>query len=165
MPGGDGEDSVINPGISGPASSGRSGRSQVCGHNQYNTALYWSNVLETPRGVEMVVEYIRYTVALDEGSEFVAAYQRAGQMLDADPHCLGYEVAQGVEEPGHFVVRIRWDSIQGHEQGFRTGPHFGAFFSAVQPFFSKIEEMKHYEVRLEGAVPDVARRHDAGRGV
>lgn len=99
----------------------------------------------------MVIEYIRYAVAPDEGRELVAAYQRAGQVLDADPHCLGFELARGVEEPEHFVVRIRWDSVQGHEQGFRTSPRFGEFFSAVRPFLSKIEEMKHYEVRLGGA--------------
>jgi quinol monooxygenase YgiN len=98
----------------------------------------------------MVIEYIRYAVAPDEGRELVAAYQRAGQVLDADPHCLGFELARGVEEPEHFVVRIRWDSVQGHEQGFRTSPRFGEFFSAVRPFLSKIEEMKHYEVRLDG---------------
>jgi heme-degrading monooxygenase HmoA len=88
----------------------------------------------------VVIEYIRYAVELDEGDHFVAAYARAGQVLDADPHCLGFDVARGVEEPEHFVVRIQWDSIQGHEQGFRTSP-----------FFANIEEMKHYEVRLDGS--------------
>ena len=56
-----------------------------------------------------------------------------------------------MEEPQHFVVRIEWDSIDGHERGFRASPVFQAFFAAVQPFFSEIEEMKHYEVRDGGA--------------
>lgn len=74
----------------------------------------------------MVVEYIRYTVPLDRGEEFEAAYRRAGRVLDADPHCEGFEVARGVEEPERFVVRIEWDSIDGHEQGFRRSEQFGA---------------------------------------
>jgi quinol monooxygenase YgiN len=94
----------------------------------------------------MVVEYIRYSVPADRAEEFERAYRQAGQVLDADPHCVGWEMARGVEEPEHFVVRIEWDSIEGHEQGFRNSPRFGEFFAAVRPFFSAIEEMKHYQL-------------------
>lgn len=96
----------------------------------------------------MVVEYIRYTVPPTRAEEFEDAYQRAGRVLDADPHCLRWEVARGVEEPERFVVRIERDSIEGHEQGFRSSPQFGQFFVAVKPFFNQIDEMKHYQVRL-----------------
>lgn len=96
----------------------------------------------------MVVEYIRYVVGTDRVDEFEAAYRRASAVLDDDPHCLGYEVARGVEEPERFVVRIHWDSVEGHEQGFRTSARFADFFAAVKPFFADIEEMKHYAVRF-----------------
>ena len=94
----------------------------------------------------MVIEYIRYTVPADQADEFERAYGQAGQVLDDDPHCLGWEMSRGVEEPEHFVVRIQWDSIEGHEQGFRTSARFAEFFAAVRPFFSAIEEMKHYQL-------------------
>lgn len=94
----------------------------------------------------MILEYIRYTVPSGDAESFQRAYQEAGKILHADPHCLGYEVARGVEEPEHFVVRIQWDSIDGHEQGFRRSPAFRTFFSAVRPYFDQIDEMKHYEV-------------------
>lgn len=98
----------------------------------------------------MIVEYIRYVVPSAQAADFEAAYQRAARVLDADPHCLAYEVAKGVEEPDRFVVRIEWDSIVGHEHGFRTSAGFGEFLSAVGPFFDDIQEMKHYEVRSSG---------------
>ena len=95
----------------------------------------------------MVVEYIRYAVPQDQAGAFEEAYRQAGRVLDGDPHCLRYEVARGVEEPEHFVLRIEWDSVEGHEQGFRSSPQFVEFFAVVRPFFSQIEEMKHYQVR------------------
>jgi heme-degrading monooxygenase HmoA len=95
----------------------------------------------------MVIEYIRYTVPADAAEKFEQAYRRAGVLLDGDEHCLGHEVARGLEEPEHFVVRIEWDSVEGHEQGFRTSPRFGDFLEAVRPFFAAIQEMKHYEIR------------------
>ncbi|MDQ6771993.1 MAG: antibiotic biosynthesis monooxygenase [Candidatus Dormibacteraeota bacterium] len=96
----------------------------------------------------MVVEYIRYAVAADRASEFEAAYRRASEVLASDSHCGRFEVSRGLEEPEHFVVRIEWDSVEGHERGFRSSPHFREFFAAVRPFFAEIEEMKHYEVRF-----------------
>lgn len=96
----------------------------------------------------MVVEYIRYVVPEARAAEFEQAYRQASAALDADTHCLAYEVARGVEEPAHFVVRIEWDSVAGHEEGFRASPHFGPFLAAVRPFFGEIQEMKHYAVRF-----------------
>jgi quinol monooxygenase YgiN len=93
----------------------------------------------------MVVEYIRYRVAADRRDEFERAYAQAGTPLAASSHCLHYEVARGVEEPDSYIVRIEWDSLEGHERGFRQSPEFREFFASVQPFVHEIEEMRHYE--------------------
>jgi quinol monooxygenase YgiN len=94
----------------------------------------------------MILEYVRYRIPAEQGADFGAAYARAATVLDADDHCLGYEIARGVEEPENWVVRITWDSVEGHERGFRTAPHFSDFFAAVRPYFAAIQEMKHYQV-------------------
>ena len=94
----------------------------------------------------MILEYVRYLIPAEQAGDFGAAYARAATVLDADEHCLGYEIARGVEEPENWVVRISWDSLEGHEQGFRAAPHFRDFFAAVRPFFGAIQEMKHYQV-------------------
>ena len=93
----------------------------------------------------MVVEYIRYTVPARRAVEFEDAYRVAATILAADDHCLGFEVSRGIEDPDHYVVRIEWDSVEGHEQGFRRSPRFGEFFTLVKPFFDAIEEMTHYQ--------------------
>ena len=92
----------------------------------------------------MIVEYIRYEVPPERAEEIEAAYRAAEPALARSPHCLGWELARGVEEPEHYVLRIEWDSLDGHERGFRTSPEFGPFFQAVRPFFDQIREMKHY---------------------
>lgn len=95
----------------------------------------------------MIIEYIRYQVPANRHAEFIAAYRSAHDELTASPHCVRSEFSQGVEEPDNFIVRIEWDSIEGHEQGFRRSAAFGPFFAKVKPFFSNIREMKHYELR------------------
>ena len=97
----------------------------------------------------MVVEYIRYRIDADRREAFERAYSKAAASLDVSSHCLAYEIARGIEDPETYIVRIEWDSLEGHEQGFRKSSDFGEFFSAVKPYFDDIEEMRHYQSLLD----------------
>ena len=44
------------------------------------------------------------------------------------------------------IVRIEWDSADGHVHGFRQSADFKAFLEATGPFYNDIEEMTHYQV-------------------
>lgn len=93
----------------------------------------------------MIVEYIRYAIPAEQGAAFEDAYEQARGSLDASPHCLGYELSRCVDELGTYVLRIEWDSAEGHLRGFRGSPEFRAFFAAVGPYVGNIAEMRHYE--------------------
>lgn len=92
----------------------------------------------------MIVEYIRYLV--NDPSELVSAYSKARAALDTSPHCLAYELSVATEDPKSFVLRIEWDSAEGHLQGFRGSPAFAEFLAAVRPLLGQIQEMRHYAV-------------------
>jgi hemoglobin len=94
----------------------------------------------------MIVEYTRYRVADDQRSALERAYERAQSVLITSPYCLSYELSRCVEDPSSYILRIEWDSAEGHLKGFRGSPEFQTFFAAVRPFFNAIQEMRHYEV-------------------
>ncbi len=94
----------------------------------------------------MIVEYIRYALTAHAGPELEAAYARAEASLAASPHALAWELARCADDPGAYVLRIEWDSAEGHMQGFRRGPHFPPFLQAIRPFVGEITEMRHYDV-------------------
>jgi quinol monooxygenase YgiN len=96
----------------------------------------------------MVVEYIRYSIDDGRAEAFQDAYGEAAEALRASEHCERYEVSRCSEDPTQHVVRIEWDSEQGHLAGFRQSPEFRSFFEAVRPFVNDIEEMRHYHVTL-----------------
>ena len=50
------------------------------------------------------------------------------------------------EGPEKQIVRIEWDSAEGHLQGFRQSADFKPFLEAIGPFYGDIEEMTHYQV-------------------
>ena len=90
----------------------------------------------------MIVEYIRYEIT--NVAAFMLAYESARTALDESPHCLAYELSRCEEEPKSFILRIEWDSTEGHLQGFRKSAGFASFFSAVRPFIQDVREMRHY---------------------
>jgi heme-degrading monooxygenase HmoA len=94
----------------------------------------------------VIVEYIRYRLSAHDGDALVAAYGRAAEHLAASPHALGWELSRCVEEAKVFVLRIEWDSADGHMIGFRKGAQFPPFLAEIRPFVGEIEEMRHYEV-------------------
>jgi quinol monooxygenase YgiN len=94
----------------------------------------------------VIVEYIRYKIESERQIEFEEAYERAGRSLKDSSYCIQYELSHCVEEPKNYILRIEWDSQDGHIKGFRTSPEFQTFYEAVRPFFNDIEEMRHYEV-------------------
>ena len=93
----------------------------------------------------MIIEYVRYKIPADQADQFIAAYATAGEALRKSSHCLGFELSRCAEEPTSFILRIEWDSVDGHMNGFRKSPEFREFFASVRPFVGNLEEMRHYE--------------------
>jgi quinol monooxygenase YgiN len=81
----------------------------------------------------VIVEYVRYAIANDRREGFEAAYAEASAALDASRHCIGYELARCVEDPARYILRIEWDSAEGHMKGFSTRPEFRTFFASIRP--------------------------------
>src|SRR5262249_15841314 len=75
----------------------------------------------------MIVEYIRYRLPSERCVEFEQAYGLAAESLRASPHCLAYELTRCTDDATCYVLRIEWDSAEGHLQGFRASPEFRTF--------------------------------------
>jgi quinol monooxygenase YgiN len=95
----------------------------------------------------MTTEVIRYKIPAAQAEAFEKAYQQAEPILQQSKHCLGYQLIRGIEEPENWILLLHWDSVEGHEAGFRKEPQFRVFLDLVKPFFNQTQEMKHYEDR------------------
>ena len=93
----------------------------------------------------MIVEYIRYQIALTESEAFETGYAEAVKSLASSEHCLAYDLACCVDDPSSYILRIEWDSIAGHMQGLRSSDAFRSFFAAIKPYVDRIDEMRHYK--------------------
>jgi quinol monooxygenase YgiN len=101
----------------------------------------------------MIVEYTRYKIEEQRRAAFEKAYKKAVESLAASSHCLAHEFSRCTEDPDHYVLRIEWDSEEGHLRGFRASPEFRSFFASIQPYVKDIEEMRHYQVLFATRMP------------
>ena len=97
------------------------------------TSTHWTDVCPVPiveatsqKRVEVIVEYIRYNVEPSRAAEFLAAYEAASASMKASSYCLGYELSQCTDAKEHYILRILWDSHEGHLKGFRTSAEEGS---------------------------------------
>jgi quinol monooxygenase YgiN len=93
----------------------------------------------------MIVEYIRYTIGAERRERFIADYQAASESLRSSPYALGWELSQCMDDPTQFILRIEWDSADGHMKGFRQSASFRTFLPHIRPYVNDIQEMRHYE--------------------
>ena len=78
----------------------------------------------------MIVEYIRYSIPSEQAEIFMAAYGQASASLRTSSHCLAYELTRCSDAPDQFILRIEWDSAEGHLSGFRKSQEFCPFLQA-----------------------------------
>lgn len=92
----------------------------------------------------MTPEILRYRIPDAQATAFIDAYRQAGEVLKQSGHCLGFELLRSSKEAELFLLRIDWDSPEGHLQGFRKSPLFVAFLDAIRAYIPDILEMEHY---------------------
>ena len=103
----------------------------------------------------MIIQYVRYKINFSETQEFQAAYAEAVEILKKSPHCRSWELTRGLEDPDRFVMRIEWDSLDGHMKDFRVRPEYRVYFAPLTRFFEYIEEMGHYaRTSVVGTAPE-----------
>lgn len=93
----------------------------------------------------MTPEILRYRIPLERATAFTQAYASACALLQRSPNCLGYELLRSAKDSELWLLTIRWDSAEGHLQGFRKSGLFGEFLALVRPFIENLLEMEHYE--------------------
>lgn len=93
----------------------------------------------------MIVEYLRYSVPVDQQETFVRDYAAGCEPLLRSPYALAFELCQCVDDASQFILRIEWTSAEDHLEKFRGSAEFRAFFQHIQPYLGRIQEMRHYK--------------------
>ena len=97
----------------------------------------------------MILEIANLQVRADQFEAFEQAFRQAQNIISSMPGYLGHELQRCLERPGHYMLLVRWLSVEHHEIGFRQSPQYQAWRSLLHHFYDPFPTVLHYE-RVDG---------------
>jgi heme-degrading monooxygenase HmoA len=92
----------------------------------------------------MVLEVAVIEVVPGAEHDFTDAYRGIRGVLTSTPGCRSARMTRGIESPSRFVLLVEWDSIEAHEQEFRSTDRFAKWRAAIGPFFAAPPNVQHF---------------------
>lgn len=93
----------------------------------------------------MITEIALLTIDPDRAEAFEAAVAGAAHLFRRAPGCHSMALEREIEDPARYRLRVEWESVEAHMEGFRTSPDFQAWRAAAGPFFVSPPDMVHAE--------------------
>ncbi|HWF01645.1 MAG TPA: antibiotic biosynthesis monooxygenase family protein [Caulobacteraceae bacterium] len=99
----------------------------------------------------MILEIARIDIKPGSESDFEAAVEEAAPLFRAAAGFGGLELQRGIERPSHYVLMIRWGSLEDHMVGFRDSDDFARWRELVGPHFAGPPQMEHVSAAVRVA--------------
>lgn len=92
----------------------------------------------------MIVEHALLQVRPSEEEAFEAAIMEGGPLIAASPGFLGLEVRPAAEEPGLYLLLVRWESVADHRDGFRQSERYGLWRDLLHRFYDPMPTVRYF---------------------
>ncbi len=97
----------------------------------------------------MILEIAQLQVRPGQGAAFEAAFAEAQAIIAAMPGYLGHELQKCLERADHYMLLVRWRSVEDHEVGFRKSAAYQDWRALLHHFYDPFPTVLHYE-RIAG---------------
>lgn len=94
----------------------------------------------------MMLEIANLQIRPGQAAEFEAAFHEAQRIISSMPGYLGHELQRCIERPHHYMLLVRWQTVEHHEQGFRQSPQYQAWRQLLHHFYDPFPTVLHYEL-------------------
>lgn len=93
---------------------------------------------------EAVLEVAIIDVLDGADGDFAAAYRQARSILAETTGVRSVRMTHGVERPTRFVLLVEWDSIQVHNDNFRSTDRWVQWRDIIGPYFATPPVVEHF---------------------
>jgi len=93
----------------------------------------------------MIVEIAQLQVRPGQTGEFEAAFDVAQRIIASMPGYLGHELQKCIERDHHYMLLVRWQSVEHHEVGFRKSAQYQEWRKLLHHFYDPFPTVLHYE--------------------
>ena len=93
----------------------------------------------------MILEAAPLQVKAGQEPAFEAAFREAQAIISSMPGYRSHELQRCIERVGHYLLLVRWDSVEAHEVGFRKSPRYQDWKRLLHQFYDPFPTVLHYE--------------------
>jgi len=98
----------------------------------------------------MILEIAPLQVRTGMEDEFESAFLKAQKIISSMPGYIAHQLQRCVERRGHYVLLVKWHSIDDHEISFRQSPQYQEWKALLHHFYDPFPTVLHYSL-VEGA--------------
>lgn len=96
-------------------------------------------------GPSSILEAAPLQVRPGQEDAFEAAFREAQAIIASMPGYQSHELQRCIERAGHYLLLVRWDSLEAHEVGFRKSPRYQDWKRLLHHFYDPFPTVLHYE--------------------
>lgn len=93
----------------------------------------------------MILEIAQLQVKQGQGAHFEAAFLTAQHIIASMPGYVGHELQKCIERADHYMLLVRWESVEHHEIGFRNSEKYQEWRQLLHDFYDPFPTVLHYE--------------------
>lgn len=93
----------------------------------------------------MILEIANLQVRPGQGTEFEIAFSDAQRIISAMPGYISHELQRCIEQANHYMLLVRWQTVEHHEIGFRKSPQYQEWRALLHHFYDPFPTVLHYE--------------------
>ncbi len=92
----------------------------------------------------MILEIAQLQVRPGQAQEFEAAFHVAQKIISSMPCYLGHELHKCIEQDHHYMLLVRWETVEHHEVGFRKSAEYQQWRQLLHHFYDPFPTVLHY---------------------
>lgn len=93
----------------------------------------------------MVYEIATLPVRPERADAFGPAFADVAHLLSRARGYRGHMLARGIEQPGHFTLIVRWQTLEDHSPRFEASDDHQLFMAGLQDHLAGEPTVQHVE--------------------
>ena len=98
----------------------------------------------------MILEAAFLQVQPGQSDAFESAFREAQLIISVMPGYQSHELQRCLEREGQYLLLVRWDNVDAHEEGFRKSPQYQQWRRLLHHFYDPFPTVVHYEQVAKG---------------
>jgi heme-degrading monooxygenase HmoA len=92
----------------------------------------------------MILEIAQLQVRKGLAQEFEEAFSQAQKIIASMPGYLDHELQRCIEQDHHYMLHVRWETVEHHEIGFRKSAEYQEWRKLLHHFYDPFPTVLHY---------------------